>query len=111
MGEVVKSHFVTRAPDSENPYPRWSPNAKQIVVMSVREHSTNLWVCAADGSNVRPLWASPDVCYVPSLQNSPDLELIVFGKHAKRQTWHLSVRMELTWFEDAWDWSRSLYLP
>lgn len=72
---------VTRAPNSEDRYPCWSPEAKQIVFMSDREGATNLWVCAADGSNVRRLITSPDVCYMPSWQKTPGGELIVFGMH------------------------------
>lgn len=72
---------VTRSSASEDRYPCWSPDAKRIVFMSDREGATNLWVCQADGSNVRRLIRTPAVTYMPSWQKSPDGELIVFGMH------------------------------
>jgi TolB protein len=74
---------VSRSPKSEDRYPCWSPDAKRICFMSDRKGTTNLWVCKADGSQVRRLITSPDVCYMPSWQKSPDGELIVFGMHGK----------------------------
>lgn len=75
---------VTRAPNSEDRYPCWSPDAKRIVFMSDREHSTNLWVCRADGTGVRRLVNSPKVCYMPSWQRTPKGERIVFGMHGDK---------------------------
>jgi TolB protein len=75
---------VTRAPKSEDRYPCWSPDAKQIVFMSDREHSTNLWICRADGSHVRRLLTSPKVCYMPSWRLTPRGERIVFGMHGDK---------------------------
>lgn len=72
---------VTRSPNSEDRYPCWAPDAKEIVFMSDRANATNLWISAADGTKVRRLLTSPDVCYMPSWQNSPGGELIVFGMH------------------------------
>src|SRR5690348_7171095 len=46
---------VSRSPKSEDRYPCWSPDGRQICFMSDREGTTNLWVCNADGSNVRRL--------------------------------------------------------
>lgn len=72
---------VSRSPSSEDRYPCWSPDARQIVFMSDREGTTNLWIMQSDGSQVRRLLRSPDVCYMPSWRNTPDGELIVFGMH------------------------------
>lgn len=75
---------VSRSPTSEDRYPCWSPDGRQICFMSDREHSTNLWLCAADGSKVRRLNRTPDVCYMPSWQKTPRGERIVFGKHGDK---------------------------
>lgn len=72
---------VSRSPKSEDRYPCWSPDGKQICFMSDRENATNLWIMKADGSNVRRLNRTPAVCYMPSWQKTPDGERIVFGKH------------------------------
>lgn len=72
---------VSRSPNSEDRYPCWSPDGKQICFMSDRENATNLWVCNADGSKVRRLNRTPAVCYMPSWQRTPRGERIVFGKH------------------------------
>ena len=74
---------VTRSPKSEDRYPCWSPDAKEIVFMSDRNGATNLWVCNADGSNTRRLITSSDTTYMPSWQKTPDGERIVFGMHGK----------------------------
>ncbi|MBI1176261.1 hypothetical protein GC207_02350 [bacterium] len=75
---------VSRSPNSEDRYPCWSPDAKQICFMSDREGDTNLWTCEADGSHVQRLITSPDVCYMPSWQKTPGGELIVFGMHGDK---------------------------
>ena len=75
---------VSRSPTSEDRYPCWSPDGKQICFMSDREGTTNLWVCNADGSKVRRLNRTPDVCYMPSWQKTPRGERIVFGKHGDK---------------------------
>lgn len=75
---------VTRSPASEDRYPCWSPDGKRIVFMSDREHSTNLWICRVDGSGVKRLLTSPDVCYMPSWQKTPAGERIVFGMHGEK---------------------------
>jgi len=75
---------VSRSPSSEDRYPCWSPEAKQICFMSDREGTTNLWVCRADGSHVRRLNRTPAVCYMPSWQKTPRGERIVFGKHGDK---------------------------
>ena len=74
---------VSRSPKSEDRYPCWSPDGKQICFMSDREGTTNLWVCNADGSKVRRLNRTPAVCYMPSWQKTPRGERIVFGKHGE----------------------------
>ena len=75
---------VSRSPKSEDRYPCWSPDGKQICFMSDRESTTNLWVCNADGSKVRRLNRTPAVCYMPSWQKTPRGERIVFGKHGDK---------------------------
>lgn len=75
---------VSRSPSSEDRYPCWSPDAKRIVFMSDREHATNLWICHADGSKLKRLLISPDVCYMPSWQKTPRGERIVFGMHGEK---------------------------
>lgn len=75
---------VSRSPKSEDRYPCWSPDGKQICFMSDRENSTNLWICNADGSHVRRLNRTPAVCYMPSWQKTPRGERIVFGKHGDK---------------------------
>jgi TolB protein len=75
---------VTRSPQSEDRYPCWSPNAKQICFMSDREGTTNLWICDADGSHVRRLNRTSAVCYMPNWQQTPHGERIVFGKHGDK---------------------------
>jgi TolB protein len=75
---------VSRSPTSEDRYPCWSPDGKQIVFVSDREGTTNLWVMNADGSKVRRLLRSPDVCYMPSWQRTPQGERIVFGMHGDK---------------------------
>ncbi len=75
---------VSRSPKSEDRYPCWSPDGKQICFMSDREGTTNLWVCNADGSKVRRLNRTPNVCYMPSWQKTPRGERIVFGQHGDK---------------------------
>ncbi len=75
---------VTRAPKSEDRYPCWSPDGKQIAFCSDRNNSTNLYVCNADGSKVRRVITSPAVCYMPSWQKTPDGERIVLGMHGEK---------------------------
>lgn len=72
---------LSRSPGSEDRYPCWSPDGKRVCFMSDRENSTNLWIMNADGSAVRRLNRTPDVCYMPSWQKTPKGERIVFGKH------------------------------
>ena len=75
---------VSRSPHSEDRYPCWSPDAKQICFMSDREGTTNLWICEVDGSHVRRLNRTPAVCYMPSWQETPRGARIVFGKHGEK---------------------------
>ncbi len=75
---------VSRSPSSEDRYPCWSPDARQICFMSDREGATNLWICQVDGSGLRRLNRTPAVCYMPSWRQTPRGERIVFGKHGER---------------------------
>lgn len=75
---------VTRSPQSEDRYPCWSPDGKEIAFCSDRNNSTNLYVCGADGSKVRRVITSPAVCYMPSWQATPDGGRIVLGMHGAK---------------------------
>ena len=71
---------ITRSPDSEDRYPCWSPDGRQIAFTSNREGGTyNLFVCNADGSAVRQLTheKAPSVAYMPGWVG----DRIVFGLH------------------------------
>ncbi len=67
---------ITKAPASEERYPVWSPDGKQVVFSSNRGSTTggafsgafNLYIANADGTNVRQLTkqAPPAVYYFPS---------------------------------------------
>jgi TolB protein len=74
---------VTRSRDCENRYPCWSPDGRQIAFTSNREGGTyNLFVCDADGSNVRALTheRGAEVAYMPSWVG----DRIVFGLHREQ---------------------------
>ena len=74
---------VTRSPHSEDRYPCWSPDARQIAFTSNREGGTyNLFVCDADGSKVRALTheKGTGVAYMPSWVG----DRIVFGYHREK---------------------------
>ncbi|MGE5610849.1 MAG: TolB family protein [Bacillota bacterium] len=70
---------ITRSPGSEDRYPCWSPDGKQIAFTSNRDGTYNLFVCNADGSAVRQLTheKAPSVAYMPSWVGGR----IVFGLH------------------------------
>ena len=63
---------VSKAPLSEERYPVWMPDGKQVVFTSNREDSKtfNLYIANADGSQVRKLTHEKDggVFYFPSVQ-------------------------------------------
>ena len=82
--ETGDAQNVSRSPKSEDRYPCWSPDGKQICYMSDRESTTNLWIANADGSKVRRLNRTSAVCYMPSWQKTPRGERIVFGKHGDK---------------------------
>jgi len=75
---------VSRSPKSEDRYPCWSPDGLYICFMSDREGATNLWICRTDGSQLRRLNRTPAVCYMPSWQQTPRGERIVFGKRGSK---------------------------
>ena len=71
---------ITCSPSSEDRYPCWSPDGRQIAFTSNRAGGTyNLFVCNADGSHVRQLTRETGtaVAYMPSWQG----DQIVFGLH------------------------------
>ena len=71
---------ITRSATSEDRYPCWSPDGRQIAFTSNRALGTyNLFVCNADGSNVRQLTreTGTSVAYMPSWV----ADRIVFGLH------------------------------
>jgi TolB protein len=74
---------ITRSRDCENRYPCWSPDGRQVAFTSNREGGTyNLFVCNADGSNVRALTheRGTGVAYMPSWVG----DRIVFGLHREQ---------------------------
>jgi TolB protein len=75
---------VSRSPRSEDRYPCWSPDGKRIAFTSDRNHRTNLYVMRADGSGLKRIVNSPAVCYMPSWQDTPKGERIVFGLHGDK---------------------------
>jgi TolB protein len=75
---------VSQSPKSEDRYPCWSPDGRQVCFMSDREGTTNLWISNIDGSHVGRLNRTPAVCYMPSWQNTPRGERIVFGRHGDK---------------------------
>ena len=72
---------LSRSPGSEDRYPCWSPDGKQVAFISDRSGTPNLYVMDANGGNVRRLVDSKSVCYMPSWQRTKDGERIVFGMH------------------------------
>jgi Tol biopolymer transport system component len=75
---------VSRSPESEDRYPCWSPSGKRIAFTSDRNPCTNLYVRNADGSGLVRIIHSSAVCYMPSWQETPQGERIVFGMHGVR---------------------------
>ncbi len=73
---------LTRSPKSEERYPCWSPDGKQIAFTSDRDGTANLYVMEVDGSGVRQLThlKVPAVAYMPSWSG----RRIVFGWHAEK---------------------------
>jgi WD40 repeat protein len=65
LGDAIN---LTRSPNSEERYPCWSPDGKQVAFTSNRDGTYNLYVMNADGSNVRRLTLEkdPTVAYMPS---------------------------------------------
>ena len=109
---------VSRSPQSEDRYPRWSPDGKRIAFTSDRNHSTNLYVMHADGGGLKRLVNSPAVCYMPSWQRTPKGERIVFGMHGdKRPVWVIrpdgtdAYVIECLRFQCATDGSRASWKP
>lgn len=70
---------VTRSPGSEDRYPCWSPDARHIAFTSDRAGAFNLFVCDADGSDMRQLTheTGTAVAYMPAWVG----DRIVFGLH------------------------------
>ncbi len=63
---------------SENSYPTWSPDGKQIAFASDRDGTVNLYVMNADGGNVRQLTKGGDGSRSPAW--SPDGKKMAFGR-------------------------------
>lgn len=87
IGDAVN---LTRSPKSEERYPCWSPDGKEVAFTSNRDGTYNLYVMKADGSDVRQLTheKAPTVAYMPSW--SGDGKKIVLGLHGK-EPWMASI--------------------
>jgi TolB protein len=73
---------LSRSPQSEDRYPCWSPDGKQVAFTSDRDGTMNLYVMNANGTDVKQLTTlkAPAVAYMPSWSG----ERIVFGLHAEK---------------------------
>ncbi len=78
MGDAVN---LSRSPESEERYPCWSPNGRQIAFTSNRDGTYNLYVMNADGSHLRQLTheKDPNGACMPSWATAR----IAFGFHGK----------------------------
>ncbi len=74
---------LSRSPSSDNRYPCWSPDGNRIAFTSNRDGQYNLYVMNADGNDVRLLFHTDAVCYMPSWQRTAFGERIVFGMHGE----------------------------
>ncbi len=70
---------LTRNPESEERYPCWSPDGREIAFASNRDGAHNLYVMNADGTGLRQLTheQAPSLVYFPSWQG--DGRRIWFG--------------------------------
>lgn len=93
MGDALN---LTRSPESEERYPCWSPDGKQIAFTSDRDGTYNLYVMKADGSDLRRLTneKDPNVAYMPSWAG----DRIAFGFHGK-EPWMATIAPDGTEFE------------
>jgi TolB protein len=93
MGDAVN---LTRSPESEERYPCWSPDGKQMAFTSDRDGTYNLYVMNTDGSNLRQLTheKDPNVAYMPSRSSN----CIAFGLHGK-EPWMATVAPDGTSFK------------
>lgn len=71
---------LTRSPKSEDRYPCWSPDGRQIAFISNRAGGANLFVMDADGREVRQITHTKAVCYMPSWVG----DRIVLGMHGEK---------------------------
>ena len=76
LGDAIN---LTRSPTSEDRYPCWSGDGKQIAFISDRAGGANLFVMNADGTHVRQITRTTAACYMPSWVG----ERIVFGMHGR----------------------------
>ncbi len=98
-------------------YSRWSPDGKQIVFGSDRNRGGEIWVCNADGSDVRqitfkynpgyatgfPVW-SPDGQRM-AFSNEKDAYILDLTKHWNDQTPEKLPRPGAGKYFVPWDWS------
>jgi TolB protein len=75
---------LTRCPQSQERYPCWSPDGRQIAFTSDRDGTYNLYVMDANGANVRQLTREkpPVVCYAPTWSGGDGR--LVFGLHGDK---------------------------
>ena len=78
--ETGDARNLSRSPTSEDRYPCWSPDAREVAFISDRDGAPNLYVMDARGDDVRRLTRTPAVCYMPSWVGG----VIVFGMHGDK---------------------------
>ena len=88
--DVGNPQNLTNDP-SDDLYPSWSPDGKQIAFVSERDGNHEIYVMAADGGNPQNLTNNPDSDLYPSW--SPDGERIVFSA---RRAGHFENELVLT---------------
>lgn len=76
---TAEARNLTDLPGSNQRYPAWSPDGRQIVFTSDRDGTANLYLMPARGGEFMQLtrFAAPDVAYFPWFQSS---SRIVFGR-------------------------------
>jgi TolB protein len=75
---------LSRSPKTEDRYPCWSHDGRQVAFTRDRGEFKDLLVMRADGGDQRVIVSGKFSCYMPSWQVTPGGERIVFGKHGAK---------------------------